>query len=1566
MIEMYPKTIFSALAFTVATVASLQAEYYRFSGIGGASIDGSDILYYETRYPVWSQTTYNARWYPNVVGPVSSTSFYSGPTYDSTPATGTRTAGYIQSFWGITNPVNPGDGIRPEWWGANMRDVPSVGEGASGKVEGTYTMTTGVWYPSVIRVWRPTGNPADTSKVGQWFKDGVTGKWTHQSTFNLPFVADRFNTGAGGFIEDFSNGNALPHRVDFRNYYYRKTSWKPGKTFTCSTRQATEKGTSGLIEGNTAAFFETCSGASYTGNMGPGAQSKTYTLTMPSTPTFDPLVVSSVSAQSSGSQLVVKWALSGTSSPQFAYKIEVFQGPDTTVAPAVTVVKIDPDAQSALVPIPGVTSPVVRVTLTDVFDKTTTAAAVTATAATLAGATTPGTTAPGTSYAYYEGAWTTLPAFTGTPVQSGSVGGADIGIRRRSTAFGVKFTGYVNIPADGLWSFSLRSSDGSRLSIDGATVINNDGIHGSGYETTGTVALKAGLHPVDLRYFKSDAAATGSAEECGLALSWEGPATPKAPVPESAWSHTPAGGEPVVTLVAPAAGASVGADLAVPQATVTISGSEVRAVRFYDGATCYGAAYSPDAYGAPGVYRSNGRLGAGVKKLKARLVYGASGEFTADSPTTSFTVTQPDNAPWNFSPIGAHAFPASAVVKDGVHTILGDNLNLQWKLVTGDTTVVTRIRRRPSTAWISQFDGTDYDGGWSGGVIFRSALTAVPGSEIGSKFVTLLNSVSNGMYLQDNTNVNGGGLFWGPNLQNASRTYGWLKLKRTGNVFTAFLSVDGVNWDAAGTRDLSAQGFPAAMYVGVYTLARPSANTNPNIWQFDSVYIGDNPPAPPSDGVSDFVARWAMNEGAGAGVSDATGNGWDGVAQNAPAWVPGVSGSGLALNGVNQSVQIPPLSLNTGTVTLTGWVKRSGTQTAWAGLAFCRGSLASGMMVGPSNDLRFTWDSGSSASYNFGSGLTLPDGVWTFVAMAVEPTKVTLYMKPSGGAASVATCTGTFSASPFDGALYLGWDVNGSARRFKGALDDFRVYRRTLTRAELDTIAAGNTAPSFPSAAFSRAAVNAGSGYSGTLAGAASDGDAGDRLVYSKESGPDWLKVAPDGSLSGTPPAGATGVNTFTIRVRDVDGASTTATLTIPVNEPGSPPDGDGDGYSDALETASGTDPDDAASYPSSAYAGLRNWWKLDEASGVTAVDSTGRAGADGTLLNGAVRSGGAVTLDGLTQAISMPALNLNKNTVTLTGRVKRNGDQIAYSGILFSRDAQASGMMVGPANTLRYTWAGGQWGFASGLSLPDGVWTFVALVVEPTKATLYMKPDGAPMVTATNTATHAVAPFSATLYAGYDTNQSVRHFKGAVDDFKVFTRSLSASEIAEIAGDGAPASSASFQSAPASAPESAAPESASTESLSVAVEPATETQSVAVAPTSVSSRSVSSPTNTTGDVSPLPTEVPADTNIEAEATTLLLMLAKTPETSHEELERLKSEVSPALAVALESSADAVFAMTSAERAAAERQVLDLLRDLSASESDELVAHLSVLALADGRLTKAEREWCRLVESAVD
>ena len=65
---------------------------------------------------------------------------------------------------------------------------------------------------------------------------------------------------------------------------------------------------------------------------------------------------------------------------------------------------------------------------------------------------------------------------------------------------GLVITGFIRIPKDDIYTFHLMSDDGSVLTIDGLQIIDNDGDHAP-REKTGQHAMKAGLHPIEVRYF---------------------------------------------------------------------------------------------------------------------------------------------------------------------------------------------------------------------------------------------------------------------------------------------------------------------------------------------------------------------------------------------------------------------------------------------------------------------------------------------------------------------------------------------------------------------------------------------------------------------------------------------------------------------------------------------------------------------------------------------------------------------------------------------------------------------------------------------------------------------------------------------------------------------------------------------------------------------------------------------------------------------------------------------------------------------------------------------------------
>lgn len=73
-------------------------------------------------------------------------------------------------------------------------------------------------------------------------------------------------------------------------------------------------------------------------------------------------------------------------------------------------------------------------------------------------------------------------------------------LRRNNPAFGVIYSGFIRIDADDLYKFSIRSDDGSIMTIDDQPVVNNDGKHPIA-EQGGAVALQKGYHKFTLKYF---------------------------------------------------------------------------------------------------------------------------------------------------------------------------------------------------------------------------------------------------------------------------------------------------------------------------------------------------------------------------------------------------------------------------------------------------------------------------------------------------------------------------------------------------------------------------------------------------------------------------------------------------------------------------------------------------------------------------------------------------------------------------------------------------------------------------------------------------------------------------------------------------------------------------------------------------------------------------------------------------------------------------------------------------------------------------------------------------------
>jgi predicted metal-dependent phosphoesterase TrpH len=143
----------------------------------------------------------------------------------------------------------------------------------------------------------------------------------------------------------------------------------------------------------------------------------------------------------------------------------------------------------------------------------------------------PGSLSNGLKYSYYEGEFSSATEMEqkGKFVKEGIVDFPDISPTEKEDYFGFVFTGYLFVPQNGKYTFSLESDDGSILYIAGVQLINNDGSR-SLKKDSGTINLQKGYHPIEIRYFDDY-------DEHELRLFWTAPNGKEALVDSKNYFH---------------------------------------------------------------------------------------------------------------------------------------------------------------------------------------------------------------------------------------------------------------------------------------------------------------------------------------------------------------------------------------------------------------------------------------------------------------------------------------------------------------------------------------------------------------------------------------------------------------------------------------------------------------------------------------------------------------------------------------------------------------------------------------------------------------------------------------------------------------------------------------------------------------------------------------------------------------------------------------------------------------------------------------------------------------------
>ena len=143
----------------------------------------------------------------------------------------------------------------------------------------------------------------------------------------------------------------------------------------------------------------------------------------------------------------------------------------------------------------------------------------------------------GIHYRYYEGPWNALPDFSKFPAfAQGTATSFDARPRRRPDNYALVFDGYVKVPRDGGYTFTLLSRDGGRLEIGSAILAESPApvaqvcgsIGNMVQQTKGSLGLKKGMHPIHIAVSKT-------VGEDAFRLLWEGPGITPSDVPASAF-----------------------------------------------------------------------------------------------------------------------------------------------------------------------------------------------------------------------------------------------------------------------------------------------------------------------------------------------------------------------------------------------------------------------------------------------------------------------------------------------------------------------------------------------------------------------------------------------------------------------------------------------------------------------------------------------------------------------------------------------------------------------------------------------------------------------------------------------------------------------------------------------------------------------------------------------------------------------------------------------------------------------------------------------------------------------
>jgi hypothetical protein len=567
-------------------------------------------------------------------------------------------------------------------------------------------------------------------------------------------------------------------------------------------------------------------------------------------------------------------------------------------------------------------------------------------------------------------------------------------------------------------------------------------------------------------------------------------------------------------------------------------------------------------------------------------------------------------------------------------------------------------------------------------------------------------------------------------------------------------------------------------------------------------------PPPPEPGTyayavftNDLVAYWRFNDEVGAPlIYDSAGSynaANNGVTLGEPGMrsptYPGFPPDNTAgsFNGVG-SVANSGASILNGltTFTILAWMKPTGPNGGLTGLLGQNDVLegiysdANGLTVWI--QLNGTWKNPSTGTNGFAIG------DWHLIAIVADGTNAYTYVNggPPRTIVSGGAPTAT-SGDPFNigGPVIIGYPGENA---FKGLIEDVAIFKKALSRAEIDqlyNLAAGGGPPVIVFQPLSQSL------YTGRTARFTAGGIRGNPpLTYRWEH--QGMPLSDGGNISGTQTPSLTISNishehagSYQLFVSNDAGTTPSSVATLEVVDPTGTPyettaiDLAPIAYWRLNDTENPASSNALAHDYIGGFAGVYGGAALNGFNGVAGPRPANHFNAFEPD-NSALQSGGADSW------VMVPGIGLNSATATFAAWIKPNGAQPEYAGLLMTRSGGTEAGIgyggtfeVNNANQLIYTWNDNTtWTNQSGLFIPDNKWSFVAVTIEPGKATLYLHYKDANtndvLLSATNAIPHISESWNGPARIGGDPGHDSRTFNGVIDEVAIFNYALSPAQV--------------------------------------------------------------------------------------------------------------------------------------------------------------------------------------------